>query len=761
MPAEGPKSLQLLGPLSLTDSDGKSLLSVLSQPKRVAILAYLSSGGSGVFHRRDKLLALFWPESDEKRARGALRQTLYFLRRSLGEGVLTARGDQEIGIDASVLRCDVAALEDAVARGDLAEALALYRGDFLNGFHVPDLPDFEWWVEQTRERLRREVVAAAEKLTSEARASGDIRREIEFARVGVALSPLNAPSVCFLVEALGQSGDVAAAVAVCESFEERFTEELGLDPPTEVRDAVRRLYQGSVSQERAGDVRIDPVAPSGAVVALAAVPVVTDIPAPADPGLSELKERSRSRRWGPLLFAAAVGVVISVALGIGAGADPTLPYIPGRSRVLVSVADARSLWFLPSRGLRGLDDEISRALVRSEDFAPLARKAPADVDPRTARGEFEADFVLSGSVQGDRAAQEVSVQLIDTRTELVVWSERYDVPPESGRRWQEEVSRSVVRAMTRQVGGDQVGSSLSEESAGTANREAYFAFWDGRALWHQRQHRLMVQALRSFRRATQLDTDFAEPHAAIADIYNLLGAYDYGIQRPADAFPIALASARAAIDRDPGLGEAWAALAFAMGSFEWDFEGAREAFERAFTERPDYAPAHHWYSLMLLVEGRHEDALFHIERAWELDPASPVIRTAVGRHYYYLRDYERAISHYEQALLMDPDFPPAHIEDIPLVMAMRGHLLALEGEREAAEAVALRLERMRGWMPPEYRAIVRMGLGDPDQAVEFLEAAYEERSAGVLFLELDPMLDPLRGNPRFEALIDRVRSHAD
>ena len=273
---------------------------------------------------------------------------------------------------------------------------------------------------------------------------------------------------------------------------------------------------------------------------------------------------------------------------------------------------------------------------------------------------------------GERASPEISVQLIDTRTEIVVWAERYQAPLDMKRGWEEEVSNSVLEGIGDIV-GDGIGASLAEGTSYTPDREAYFAYWDGRALWHQRQPGLMREALGLFQRAIQIDPDFAAPHAAIADIYNLMGAYDYGVLRPAEAFPVALASARAAIERDPRLGEAWAALAFATGSYEWDFSAAQEAFERALAEAPEYAPAHHWYSLTLLVEGRVEEASHHIEEAREMDPASPVIRTALGRHFYYIREFDSAIEHYERALQMDPDFPPAHV-GLGLTLALTGQI---------------------------------------------------------------------------------------
>ena len=146
--------LRLLGSLGLTAPDGSQILSVLSQPKRASILAYLATAAPRGFHRRDKLLAVFWPEADDEHAHGSLRQAIHFLKRSLGEAALVRRGDDEVGIDPDLVWVDVVAFDAAVEAGDRHGALSLYRGDLLAGFHLPDAPDFGRWVDSEAQRLR-------------------------------------------------------------------------------------------------------------------------------------------------------------------------------------------------------------------------------------------------------------------------------------------------------------------------------------------------------------------------------------------------------------------------------------------------------------------------------------------------------------------------------------------------------------------------------------------------------------------------------
>lgn len=152
---------RVLGTLDLRTPEGVEIRSVLAQPKRVALLAYLAVQGGGGFHRRDTLLPLFWPEADTERAHRALRQSLHFLRQSLGEGVIVSRGDEEVGIDPARLCCDATKFARALESGSYAQAVELYRGDLLQGFFISGAPDFEQWLDSERTRLRERATGAA------------------------------------------------------------------------------------------------------------------------------------------------------------------------------------------------------------------------------------------------------------------------------------------------------------------------------------------------------------------------------------------------------------------------------------------------------------------------------------------------------------------------------------------------------------------------------------------------------------------------
>ena len=181
-------ALQTLGGVGLRN-DGKEVATILAQPKRLALLVYLATARPRGFHSRDTLLALFWPESDDERARNSLRQALHHLRRSLGEASIAGRGDREVGIDASLVRCDAAEFDEAVEAGRWEDALTLYRGDFLPGLFVHDSPGVERWIDDERSRRRRDAIAAAWRLAEAAERAGDARAAEGWARMAVAFDP--------------------------------------------------------------------------------------------------------------------------------------------------------------------------------------------------------------------------------------------------------------------------------------------------------------------------------------------------------------------------------------------------------------------------------------------------------------------------------------------------------------------------------------------------------------------------------------------
>jgi DNA-binding SARP family transcriptional activator/tRNA A-37 threonylcarbamoyl transferase component Bud32 len=235
--------LRVLGPIELQDADGRELRSILAQPKRLALLVYLAAS-SGGFHRRDTLLALFWPELDERRGRDALNQAIRFLRKELGgatESVIVSRGADELGMSTAVLWSDVVAFRDARDAGRHADALELYRGDFLQGFFSGRDAGFEDWGERERARLRAHAAQSARALAEVSEGQQHFTTAVASARRAVELSIVDERVVRELLALLDRLGDRAGAIAAYDDFARRLSAEYGAEPAAETRSLIDRI----------------------------------------------------------------------------------------------------------------------------------------------------------------------------------------------------------------------------------------------------------------------------------------------------------------------------------------------------------------------------------------------------------------------------------------------------------------------------------------------------------------------------------------
>src|SRR5438128_9636557 len=230
--------LRMLGRLSLTAADGREVRPLLGQPRRFALLAYLAAATPPGFHRRDRLLALFWPELDQEHARTALRQALGVLRTALGSGVLVNRGDEDVGLDVGLVWWDGAAFDRAVDGGASREALDLYRGPLLEGFFISDAPEFERWLESERARLREAAARAARALIEQCESRGNLTTAAHWARRAVELAPNDEALVRRLISVLDHHGNRASALQAYQAFAQRLAAEYEAEPAAETQALV-------------------------------------------------------------------------------------------------------------------------------------------------------------------------------------------------------------------------------------------------------------------------------------------------------------------------------------------------------------------------------------------------------------------------------------------------------------------------------------------------------------------------------------------
>jgi len=324
--------LRTLGALDLRAVDGEELRTVLAQPKRLALLAYLAVATPRGAHQRDTLIALFWPEQDSEHARNALSQSLHFLRRWLGADVITARGADELAVNRELLWCDAVAFEDALDAGRPTEALELYRGELLHGFHLSDdAVEFERWLERERERLMRREISALERVAKNAEAVGDFAGAVSWWQRLAARDPFSSRIALGLMRAFESAGDPGAAVRHARVHETLLKNELGVAPDPEVGAFGRRL--------RSTPVDFKEVVPTRSAAPAAVLDPMPDALEPhaarTDFGLSNnelgfFRRRGRRVLAGGLLALCATAVIVLLGTARDTPAAPrrTLPDLP-------------------------------------------------------------------------------------------------------------------------------------------------------------------------------------------------------------------------------------------------------------------------------------------------------------------------------------------------------------------------------------------------------------------------------------------------
>ncbi|MGH9364573.1 MAG: protein kinase domain-containing protein [Thermoanaerobaculia bacterium] len=432
----------------------------------------------------------------------------------------------------------------------------------------------------------------------------------------------------------------------------------------------------------------------------------------------------------------------------------------------------------------GITETLINSLSRLPDLCVMARSTVfrykgRDVDALEAGRELRVRAVLTGRVLHRGDSLVVKAELVDLTDGSQLWGEQYSRKISDIFAVQEEIARQILEALRVKLTG--------EEKEGVTRRytessEAYRLYLKGRFYWNKRTSEGVRRGIEYFSRAIEADPEYALAYAGLADGYNILGFYTVLPAR--EAFPKAKAAASKALEIDGSLAEARASLAYARHYYDWDWAEAEREYRRAIELNPGYPTVHSFYANCLTTMGRHEEALAESGRAQELDPLSLIITTGGGWMYYFARRYDDAMRQIQKALEMDATFVPAHwflglayeqkgmdrdaVEELrkavefsgggTLMMAALAHAHAAFGRRSEAEKMIGELEALsaKKYVSPYYVALIHAALGDPDSAFRCLEKAYEERSHGLTFLKVDPQVDPLRSDPRYQDLLRRV-----
>lgn len=474
--------LHLLGGVDLREEAGGELRSILAQPKRLALLAYLALEASDGFCRRDRLFALFWPEFDAEHSRLALRQALHFLRGSLGPNAVIGRGDEEIGIAADFLWCDALAFQDAVDRRNAQEALELYRGDLLPGFFISDAsPDFEQWLEDERTRLRRLAAAASWNLSEAADRAGNASEAARCGRDAVRLAPDDETGVRRLIGLLDRWGNRASALQTYDSFAHRLRRELDLEPAPETRVLMEAV--------RARDQTTEPTTTVVPSVSVAGGTITTR------PEVRRATDQAPNRLWAAAIVIVAVGLV-GVTTLLARKSTETVPLLAvGWVENQAGTTSVEAARLIPGLLANDLSRVPGLAVVGDarlyEVLGQLGGKPESPQRITDAARRAGADQLLQGVLYRRRDGLRLDLRRVDLRSGVV--REAYTVEGSDAFDLTDRATAAVARAFSL----DATRSQLSE--TGTRSLAARRLYEEGLRAYYRGEargaHALFAAAL--------------------------------------------------------------------------------------------------------------------------------------------------------------------------------------------------------------------------------------------------------------------------
>jgi TolB-like protein/Flp pilus assembly protein TadD len=493
------------------------------------------------------------------------------------------------------------------------------------------------------------------------------------------------------------------------------------------------------------------------------------------------KETERSKFWGPV--ALQVGLTLVIVAGVH--------YYPIIRQLLApkSVHGKVRLFVRPFANhsgdpqqdvfISGLTDEVRAQLGRLDPehlgvIAPTSSEMQVSKSIVELRNLLQVQYVLEGSVRRGGSQVSIDVELIQVSDQTHIWADSYkgnlsDIP---------HVQDEVAAAVAKQI---HVAIPTLPSTPSKVDPAAYDAYLKGRSYWASRD---LAKSIEAYEQALRADANYAPAYAGLASAYLLFGNVPNDHVPPRESTPKAREAALHAIQLNPAIAEAHCVLANIAMSYDRDFATAEREYQQAISLDPNYATGHEWFAHYLIVRNRLPEAQTEMRHALELDPFSPLFNAARAETYYYARDYDAAIAHARDTLAQHPDsllagfwlasayrekkmHPEAIAEfdrvrkqsgNAPAMLMAYGHALAVSGDAAGARKVLAELTRLSRshYVPALYFAGIYTGLGEKNNALKWLEKAYDERNDRLIYNGVEPMADPLRDEPRFRDLMQRI-----
>ena len=463
---------------------------------------------------------------------------------------------------------------------------------------------------------------------------------------------------------------------------------------------------------------------------------------------------------------------------------------------LTAATTVRSIAVLPLENLSGdaakdyfadgMTDELITQLAQIGELRVISRSSIMTYKnvhkalPEIAR-ELNVQAIVEGSVVTSGPRVRITAQLIRVPADEHLWANSYEGDLRDTLKLQGEVARAIAtQVRVKLTPREQAALKVTRD----VNPQAHEAYMKGRYFWNKRTVSDLKRAIDYFNTAIAIDPGYAAAYAGLADSYALAGDWEYGLLSPQEAGPKATAAAQRALAINDGLGPAHASLGLAMDLYTWEWSAAEAEYQQAIALMPNYATAHDWYGFHLLVMGRNEEALGELRKAESLDPLSLIISADIADALCIAHLYDASIEQSNKALAMDPNFAVAqyqlgqafeqkHLHEQAIshyqrAIELAGHSAVFDsnlaysyaaaGRKDEALSIVRALEAREDRYPGAYAniALAYVGLGDADTAMAWLEKAYAARVNPSILLR--PAFDPLRADPRFQSLMQRIRA---
>jgi eukaryotic-like serine/threonine-protein kinase len=439
-------------------------------------------------------------------------------------------------------------------------------------------------------------------------------------------------------------------------------------------------------------------------------------------------------------------------------------------------------------GVEWLSDGVTESIINNLAQLPNLRVSPRGTvfhykgtqkDPLAVGKELGVRAVLSGRFLQTGDDVTISVELVDVRDNKQLWGDRFNHKVSDALMMQQEISQQISERLRLKLSGTEQQKMMAKSS--TTNPEAYQLYLKGKFYWNKRTGEALKQAAEFYQQAIEKDPNYALAYSGLAETYVLFSSYD--VAAATDSMPQAKAAALRALEIDDSLAEPHTALGFYLANYEWDRDRSEKEYRRAIQLKPNYSTAHHWLGADLGNVKRFDESISEMRRAEELDPLSLIIGTNLADMLVFARRYDEAIAQYKRILVRNPNFEYAHLAlgraygssgkyseaivetrtalELNKGSSTKGYLglwLARSGNRdEAVKLVSeLKQEASRGYVQGYTFALIYIGLGDKEEALNWLEKHMLSRAETANTYSVAPELDDLRSEPRFKEMLKRM-----